>query len=388
MPKAAGWLRGAAEVRVTGAEPQKFLNRCVGLGIPLEDVSAADPFTLRLHLPARRLEEARRLAEKTGCTLEVLSTRGLPRAARSLRRRWILAVGMALLVLGLASSSLFVWEISVTENDSDIPDAEILRVLASQGVGVGSFWPAFRGERIRTEALRELPGLSFLAVNVRDSRGAVEVRAAVPRPEIWDPDLSADVVAARSGVVESVYPLSGEALISRGDAVTAGQTLIRGTTANPHALGEINAYTYYEASAAAPLTVMAKTYTGEEHRRFALILGTHRINFSWNSGILPADCDKMTKMTHWAVDNAFTLPVQWVTEIWRPYTAADKALDPETVRGQLEELLLSRLTEELPDGGEIVSTHFSAAADGDLLTVTLRAQCRERIDTEAPRAGE
>ena len=43
------------------------------------------------------------------------------------------------------------------------------------------------GERIRSHALAELPGLSWLAVNVRGSTASVEVRAAVEKPEITDP---------------------------------------------------------------------------------------------------------------------------------------------------------------------------------------------------------
>ena len=388
MVKAEGWLRGGAEVRVTGAEPQKFLNRCVGEGIGLEDVTAEGPFTLRLRLPARRVEEAERLAERCGCLLERISDYGLPRARRTVRRRWLLFAGMALFFLALYVSSLFVWEITVTENDSTVSDAEILRVLAAQGVGTGSFWPGFRGERIRTEALRELPGLSFLAVNVRGGRAEVEVRAVVPQPEIWDPGIATDIVAARSGVIDSMFPLSGTPLVSRGDAVTEGQVLIQGTEIAPHALGEINAYTYYELTAVTPLTVSEKTYSGRERHRFALILGSRRINFYADSGILPASCDKITKTAEMAVENAFTFPVKWVTETWRPYTTQERAVDPEEAQVRLEGLLLERLGDAITESGEVRQTHFSVANDGVTLTVTLRAECLERIDVDTPRTNE
>ena len=78
MAKAERWLRGSTEVRVTGASPQNFLNRCAAAGISLEDVTSEDLFTIRLRLPARRLTEAERLAERSGCRLERLASHGLP----------------------------------------------------------------------------------------------------------------------------------------------------------------------------------------------------------------------------------------------------------------------------------------------------------------------
>ena len=380
-------LRSRTEVRVTGAELWRFLDGCGRAGIRLTDVRAEDEFTCTVSLRPRDLPAAKRLAERTGCHITVLRNRGAAAAARRLRRKRALLAGLAIMAALLCASGLFVWDIRVAFNDSSISDGRILRVLAQQGVGVGSFYPAFRGERIRTRALCTLPELSFLAVNVRGCRAEVTARAAVPPPEIWTAAEPGDVTARRSGVIASMAVLSGREQVSRGDAVVPGQVLIAGTAAEPHARGEIRAYTFYELTAAAPLLQTVKTPTGPARRRFALIVGEQRINFYPGSGILPPECDKMTKEIPLGFGNAFSLPVRWITETRQSYTLTVSPADRETLERRLESALRAQLSGQLGDGGEPVRVHMTFADDGQVLTATLRAECLERIDWDSPLAA-
>ena len=371
-------LRGAAEIRITGAAPWKLINACIRERITMEGVESDDLITCRALIFAADAER--------------LSVRGRPVWKKALhRRRWaaLCAAAVATVILG---SSLFVWDIRVTENDSDIPDTVILHTLAGQGVGVGSFWPGFRGERIRSRALAELPGLSWLAVNVRGSTASVEVRAAVEKPEITDPRQAADVTAARSGVITEIRVFEGEALVSRGDAVTAGQTLVRceraarrGETRTVHARAEITAHTWYELTASAPLTAQEKESAGAARYRFALLLGNTRINFYADSGISGTECDKITKIWQLGIKDVFSLPVAVVLETVQPYTLRGKPLSRAAVRASLEEELRAALQEQLGETGKAISEYFTESEENGMLTLTLRSECEERVDEETLR---
>jgi len=378
-----------AEVRVAGAEPWRFADRCIRAGIWLADVREEDPFALRATLRARELSRAETLAAGCGCTLELLSRRGFPEALRTVRRRRRLWAGAALAVLLLFASSLFVWDIRVTENDSPIPDGDILRVLAAQGVGIGSFTPSFRTDLIRSRALAELPELCWLAVNVRGSRASVEVRAAVPPPEIWDPRQSGEIRARRSGVITELRVLEGQALCARGDAVTEGQCLISSTTPDGravHARGEVRARTWYEITASASLTETQKTDVGGAKRFFSLLLGKKRGFFFRDSGILPENCDKITRIWRPGEGFGLPLPLAVVEETLRPYAIEELPADPARLRAALEEELTGELRSRLGPEGEILSRRFTAAESEGRLLVTLRSECAERIDLDT--AGE
>ena len=378
------WLRGFVRIRAECADPAAFLDRCIQKGILLRDVVTENELTLNFTVFRRDLASVRSVLEHFGCQWEILSRRGMPETLRRVCRNMLPLLFAAAAALALAGASLFVWDVQVTENDSTVADVKILRVLESQGVAPGSFWPSFRSERIRTRALLELPELSFLTVNVRGGRACVEVRATVPPPEIFDPDRPGAVIAGRSGIVESLRTLSGAPQIQRGEAVTAGQVLIAPDGTSPHAAGEVQAYTYYELTAAVPLTRRCRVPEGPQHRRFALILGRKRINFYGGSGILPAECVKMTREWALRAENAFSLPVKWISETWRVCSLREEAADVSPLREWAEDRLTERLTASLGDRGEILENRFTAAvADGQLL-VTMRSKCLERIDKDAP----
>ena len=380
---AEAW-RPSARIVVRGAEPWRFADRCTREGIALHGVVLTDEITLQAAIPLGRLERAGRLAEHCGCSLEILSVSALPRTAARIRHRRVLLAAFALMTAALLVSSLFVWEIRVTQNDSDIPDAQILRVLASQGVGVGSFWPSFRAERIRTRALLSLPELRFLTVNVRACRASVEVRAAVPPPEIFDPDEPGTITARRTGVIHSMTVLSGEPQVSRGDAVTAGQTLIAGTAAFPHAQGRVFAFTCRELTASAPLFAYRKTEPARRQRRFAVVFGSKRLNFYRNGGIPPAEYDKITQVWTLEAKNLFSFPLRWICETITARGAERVELSEEEVKQALAASLSDRLHERLGTDGQVLSEHWSSAADGGWLRLTLRSECLERIDEESP----
>ena len=338
-------LRGVAEIRITGAAPWKLINACVRERITVEGVESDDLITCRALIFAADAERVKSLAPRCGCDVEVLSVRGRPVWKKLLHRRRWAALCAAAVAAAVLVSSLFVWDIRVTENDSDVPDALILRTLAEQGVGIGSFWPGFRGERIRSRALAELPGLSWLAVNVRGSTASVEVRAAVEKPEITDP-------------------------------------WRRGETRTVHARAEVTAHTWYELTASAPLSARKKESTGAARYRFALLIGNARINFYADSGISGTECDKITKIWQLGVKDVFSLPAAAVVETAQPYTLRETALSRAAVR---EKELRAALQERLGETGAVLSEYFTEYEENGMLTLTLRSECEERIDEETLR---
>ena len=377
-------LRGYVRVRITSPDTAAFLDRCVREGVILHDAAAPDELTCLFTVSRPNLPKVRRLAERLGCRCEILSRRGAPELLRRARRSRLLAAALLAAAAVLAASSLFVWDVRVTENDSQVSAARILRVLDSQGISPGSFWPSFRTERIRTRALLELPELSFLSVNVRGGRAEVEARAAVPAPEIFDPSAPGEVTARRAGIVESILVLAGEPRVSRGQAVTEGQLLIASEPTSPRALGEIRAYTYYELTACAPLEEYAADPTGPKHVRFALALGGKRINFYFGSGILPPECVKITRNWTLCSENAFSLPVSLVRETWQTFEYRRKEADLPALRSRLEQELTWRLAEALGERGEILENRFTAVVSEGRLLVTLRSKCLEHIEMTAP----
>ena len=130
-------LRGVAEIRITGAAPWKLINACVRERITVEGVESDDLITCRALIFAADAEQVKLLAPRCGCDVEVLSVRGRPVWKKFLHRRRWAALCAAAVAAAVLVSSLFVWDIRVTENDSGLsgrahPFARTCRAAGAQ----------------------------------------------------------------------------------------------------------------------------------------------------------------------------------------------------------------------------------------------------------------
>ena len=382
-------LAGWTEVRVSGALPEAFLNACAARNLPLLSAAQEERYALRVRLRTRDVKKAARIALWTQCALEPLFAGGASAMTRKLRRRALAVLGLFFVLALLAWSKLYIWEIDVTGNDT-VPAGRILDGLRECGVGIGTFWPGITSDNLRSELLIELPELAWATVNIYGSRAEVIVRERVPKPEIWRADTPVDVVAKKTGFITEVRTLSGTARVRPGSAVTEGETLISGLQESSyggakkvHATGVVRAETYYELSAAVPLTALEKRGTGEETAAWSLTIGKNRWNFLGNSSIFGESCGTIAKTWDFG-GKAFSLPVSLTWETARPLTLAEVPRDGNLARRELEEALHIRLLSELGADAAVESERYSAAAVNGLLIVTLRARCSEDIGVEVP----
>jgi similar to stage IV sporulation protein len=347
-----------------------------------------------VRLAARDTARAAQLAAQTQCTLTVRRTGGGARLRRLLLRRLLPLLLAVISVACLAWSTLFLWEIRVTGNKT-VPTARIRNALRACGVDYGSYWPDFTSDQLRSRLLLELPELAWATVNVRGSIAEVIVRERVARPALFDEDAPTDVVAAKTGFLTKLQVLRGAAAVQRGSAVTAGETLISGAVGSRyggtylvHAAGIAEAQTYYSLTAEMPEETLRKTYTGEAHTRWALLIGNSRCNFFGNSSFSDKTCDKIKTEWALAVPGLFRLPVRLVRETQRAYTLSARQTDAAAAVGQMQRELWDTLQRSIGEQGSVLSRHWThAAADGRII-VCLRATCSEPIAAEAPHTQE
>ncbi|MBQ2895197.1 MAG: sporulation protein YqfD [Oscillospiraceae bacterium] len=379
-------LLGFAVVEITAASPALFLNECARQDISFWDVRVVDACTLRLCLRGGDLRRAETAARRCGCTLAILRRQGGRAALSRLRRQGYLCAGALAALLLLFVSSLYIWDIQVVENDSTVPDREILAVLEEIGVGCGRRWVGLSSDMIRNAALLRLPELSYLTVNVHGSQAEVLARGREPVPELRAEQSPASITAKTGGVITEMHVLEGEQLVAVGDTVMAGDVLVSAERGGRLvcAEAEITARTWRELTAAAPLQGSIAEPEGAARRRFAVIFGKRRVNFSFNSGIHGGTCDRITRVYPLALPGVFTLPVSFVCETSRELVSRSVEQDPARLEAELRETLRQTLRTELGDTGSIVSERFTVSQGDGLLYVTLRAECTERIDSETP----
>ncbi len=382
-------LRGQVRVRAECAFPERVLNLCGAQGLAFWDLEWESPTAFTCRLSRRDWKALRQAGRNLDCAFSVMGVEGAPYFLLRFRHRQVLAVGLAACALGLFLGSFFIWEFQVEGNET-VPTERILRALEKNGVGLGTFGLSLNGEDIRNHVLLDVPELSWIAVNVSGCRASVQVRERTPPPVMIDRREPSNLVARRAGLVLKVQTIGGVSCVIPGSAVTEGQILISGVedtdTVGARVLagmGKVEARTWYHLTAVMPLTAMEKRYTGREKTGISLVCGTRRIKFFSNSSIEGTEYDKITSR-HPCTLLGIPLPVTLVMEKWRFYEPVPAPQTAAQAEKAAEAILTAQLRDMVEPYGEVRSTLCSSRQRGDVLVVTLSAECREEIGEAAP----
>ena len=388
----ARWITGWAEVRLSGAEPEKVLYAMAERGVAFWGATPPTDYSIKVKVPRKAVRGLPRLAQGLGCEAVVLHRHGVPALLSMIRRRFALIGCILAAVLLLVVSNFYVWEIEVEGNET-IPAGVIRQALADCGVDIGSYWPAFSQDQIRNSVILRVPGIRWMTVSIRGSHAQVIVREARGHLDPVNEDEYVKIVADKAGLIDEILPKRGTAETEPGRAVLPGDTLIGGYATgrfgvqNPtRAIGTVTARTWYELTCKAPLVVAEKVYDNGQSTRWALILGKTRINFYKGSSICPSGCDKITSSYTLARAGVFTLPATVEKTVFTAYDTS--RTEDAGAQSEMETRLMEALTAAIGEDGQIVSFDYTHSQSDDALYVTLRAECREKIGTEVPLTAE
>jgi similar to stage IV sporulation protein len=393
MKKAVNYLRGSIRVRVECPYPERLVNICAQNDIEFWDLRRISPTTVHITVHMSGNKRLGALADKAGFELKEVKKTGVPFFLRKLRKRYFLLAGMLLMLLAVWGLSLFIWEIDVHGNET-VPSQRIIEELKELGIGIGSLGPSIKSEAISNDMLLKIPELSWIAVNVSGSHADILVRERVPKPQIVDENAPKMVYALKSGIISKMSVLEGARVLTVGDTVQAGDILVTGIMDSiasgkrtVHAMAEVQARTWYEMSSQITLSMWQKEYTGEVRTKTAVIIAGIRINLYFNGGISFSEYDKITTEKSLALPTGNVLPITIVREKYIEYTPRRASLSILSAEELLQKRLMDRLKQKIGNG-EIVETAFETKLDGDVLTVTLKAECLEQIAAERPFTAE
>ena len=377
-------LKGQVTGRVESGFPERVINLCAEYGIAFWDLTWESPVSFTFSLTRRDWKRLRKLSRRLDCDMTAVGWRGVPFFIGRIRRRYALWMGLGACLVLLICGSFFIWDFEIEGNET-VSDQEILRALEKNGVGFGTFGFAVDSFELRNYILLEIPELSYIAVNVRGCRAYVQVREAVPAPELVDKRQPGNTVAAKDALVTAIQPWDGEKQVLPGTMVKRGQLLIAGVVQNDfggvrylRGMGRVYGRTWYELKCRVPLTVREKSFTGDTTLRRALLIGKKRINLYFNSSIPGDTYDKISSWEKWSLPGGIPLPVTAVTERLRGYTVTERERTKAEALRLADIVLTARLAGYLDEGTVLQRSLSCEEADGTLL-VTLAAECEEQI---------
>ncbi len=385
-------LHGTVTISVEGAYLERLLNLCAQQGVVFWGLQWQGSHNLTLFVHRRDLKLFRQLAARLGCNLVVGQGVGLPFFLGRFRHRYAFLAGLVLSVCTVFTLSNFVLSIHVVGNEG-VATGEILSKLEELGLKTGVFAPDLDRVAMAQQAVLEMEELSWMAINRYGTYLEVIVRERVMTPKLRPISGLSSVYAEADGIIQSVCTQVGESLVKQGDIVAKGDLLISGYVEllppqysqldsiwmEVPAQGAVFARTWRTLEGEIPLTTMVKEPTGQEERGYFCTIFGNTVNFFRRGSIEGEKCDKIIYTTMCMLPGGVELPITFTTQIARGYTTQQVAVNPSAAQTLLEERLTAQLKSQLEEGENILSTHFTARQQGDVLSVTLAAECEEEI---------
>lgn len=394
MERLSDEIRGYAVIHTVGVEPTKLLDKCASEKVDFWGAYPEDEFAVTFCTRLSQAGRALDFGERCGCETQLIGRYGAPILLKRLKKRYLVWVMPVLLLALLFTAAFYIWKIDITGNET-VSDIEILNALEDSGVYLGSFWPRFNSDGIRSQVLLKIPELKWISVSVFGSRALIEVRERTDIPALYDKDEPIKIVAAQPGIIEQMSVLQGFAKYKNGQTAAENDTLIDGAVPSTfakteiiHAEGSVLARTWYEISAILPMQRDQKTYTGKTHSCYAVIFGKTRINFYAGSSIFGAGCDNIIKKDSLGIPGLFTLPITLVSERSREYETAPSDTDAAEAKARLEALLTDELNRRLGQTGQTVTCEYTFDVISGFAVGTLRAECRQDIAEEQKMSQE
>ncbi len=337
------FISGYVSFRAEGGFPERFINLCSLNRINLWNLNGSGG-SLAACTDLRSYKRIRPTAKKAGMRLQVTGKNGLPFILGKHKNRFGLLVGVWLFLIIFPVLSSRIWTVSVLGSNNVAAD-DIIAALAEEGVKPGAKKSDISAFEIRTEALKKLPGLSWLYVNISGSKAVIEVREVQQRPPKEDERIC-DLVAAQDGRLSALRVFNGRALVEPGSAVLKGDVLISAVEENRDGTPDITGAEGY-AEAVVPLKFTSSSKAREKLVVRQAVKTKLALNFfSLTAGNSRAEKNKICFTEEkYLFLNSVKLPLGIIRTVVYDEKEKSVSLSPE----QYELLALSRFFESICD---------------------------------------
>ena len=346
----AYFLLGSVRISADHGSAAELLNLCMLYSIPYADFKIeAERISLCMRLFAFR--RFKREAVLRQIEYRVDAESGIPVILSRYKYRFGIFLGVILSAVMIIMAQSFVWNIEVTGNER-LTTREVKEILDEHGFGIGSYIKGVDTDIIENQILIDSDEISWIAINISGTTASIELREREKTKAESTSAKPANLIAAKSGVVEEVRIYRGNCVVEAGRFVKKGELLVSGLYDSvqtgfryTRASGEVFARTVEEFYIEIPFEYEAKSYTGEQYCDKYLNFFDYSINIYKNSGKKDDFYDKISIVEDCVLPGGVKTPFSITSESYLAYETVTVYRTPNEAEELAYFELESRLAE-------------------------------------------
>jgi len=272
------YYHGRVYIKARGEGLAKFINKALGEGIVFyEGRTLPDSFVAEIKISDYK--RLRQVAKETGIKPRIRTKYGFPFVARRWQRRKGLILGIFIIIAALTALSQFVISVSVEGNER-ISTQQIVTEAENLGLKKWILKKDLNLEELSKQLQENISDLIWVTMDERGTNIRIRVvEKTLPKNVIFNGDL----IAAKTGYVDSVIVIQGVPVVKEGQTVKKDQVLIKASggmteysidmkgksmTENnvdaPAAKGFVRGRVWYSIEKEVPLSELITEKTGEK----------------------------------------------------------------------------------------------------------------------------
>lgn len=439
--KELNFCKHRIRVRIEGFRTDKLIDMAFRKGIAFKELKMISDTEIVAWIAADDLQALKKLAKST-YRITTICDAGAGKKLRAVRSRPFMAVGVIITAAVIILRSLVVMTISV-DGYKAIPEQSLRQCMSEAGIYEGAFRPSINWDKARSSLYETFPQITWIKLgydgmtvrlDIAETENAAGYTDGVKTGSGSDSDTDSDFVpdsefnsytdsdfdsgaaeigqemrgsvlrytdltAAKSGYVESIEPLWGEARVEVGDYVKKGQILIGGcipiepTTFDENAAkeyyvksrGEVWARVPYRLNFAQERYISAAAYAGEEQSNGG-IGDTHESGDAKDrgeSGDANCEYDKYetsSRQNDGEMNEREKKVKPAEKEIATVVNKRERTIDEIKFKAGQQIRLWAK--ENLPENAEIINKSLNFTAKGNIIEVGVTLEVRQEITEE------
>ena len=374
--KELNFYRCRLQLRIEGFKADKLLNMAFRKGIFMRRICVLSETEITVWIAAGDLKKLKKLA-KSLYKITVLQEKGPECELKKISRQPFVLLGIALAAAVIFARSLLISTV-IVDGYKAIPEESLRKCLSESGIYEGAWRPDIEWEKARKTLYDTFPEITWVKLvydgtavyldiaETDDLRDTSRTDADGDAEDTDDAEDTGkkitytDLVAEKSGYVESVQPLWGEARVEAGDYVKKGQILIGGCIPiEPTTFEEGDAKEYY---------VKAQ---GEVWARVPYRLNFAQERYKENArGLQDENAEEFAEESAKGGENEKII-IENKTE-----------RTPEEIKAKAEQQIRLWAKENLPENAEILNKSLNFTPKENIIEIGVTLEVRREITKE------
>lgn len=381
------YIIGYIRISIEGYYIERFINICRNNKITIWNLKRDKNVRLELNIATRDLKKVAKIAKQTKCKLKILNKKGFPFIFNKYKKRKIFLVALILIVLVLAISSNFIWNIDIIEENNE-PIENIYQDIVENGLSIGKLKSQINTKEIINKIRLNRDDIAWMGIELKGTNAIVKIVKSTSKPEIIDDNDYCNIVSDKQGIITKVNAQNGTIAVKVGDTVNIGTTLINGWMEGKytgiryvHARGDIEAKVWYTKSKLIQYNTTERVETGNSENKYKIKINNFEINFSKRLSKFEI-YDKIDEESKFKIFSDFYLPISLIKTTNKEVKEEQKNYSIEEAKNIGIEELQKELDDEIENKEKIVNKIINTYEKENGIEVYVTYEVLENIGTK------